>query len=636
MIFMLNKKSNALLIHICLMLLFSSVLISCDNGKDNVVNEDVLSLKASEEGRTKITILVKYAFTIDNFEKIVEAKFDDIDLVQVGDFSANTVLANAYKARLEHDDLTDIVITWPLDANNQYLKDRLIDLSGMPFTSNYKTSMLDSIASEGGELYYLPGPAQTRGIVYNKTMFAENGWEVPSNYDEFIALCKQIEATGMRAYQLSLNNQEVLDTAFMSANYGGYFAKPKDIAWLYEYNQGKGQFMDHFAGAMDTFQEMIDIGIYKEEDLQLTYADVQRNLYLRRTAMVEDSVQLLDMYDLYAKNSKDEFGIMPFFNKEPQSDWARIYMTCYIGLNQHLLEAENKDKYDKVIALMNFISSKEGQKALSSDSEGMYSSLKDMTIAKSDTLSLMVNAFEEGRYGVFEPLKRSSESMREGLAAMIRKEKSAQEVAAMIDAQNKGKVEKAKKEIYAKVDESFSLTQTGTLLATLLKEEANTDFGLFLDNGKDGKYNGKGVGSKIYKGAFTEVDLERIFPDLMHDESGTLWKVKIRGDALLEALENTMEVNGSRDWFYYVSGLKVRFNPEAKRGQRIVSLTLNNGDEIEKDKIYTVGVMDHCIDENLIVSYEDIGVSIKSLIRDGFKERKVLMPSNEENLLIVK
>lgn len=633
---MMDKKRNVLLMQICLVLLFSTALASCDNEKGNVVNEDVLSLKASEEGRTKITILVKYAFTIDNFEKIVEAKFDDIDLVQVGDFSANTVLANAYKARLEHDDLTDIVITWPLDANNQYLKDRLIDLSGMPFTSNYKTSMLDSIASEGGELYYLPGPAQARGIVYNKTMFAENGWEVPTNYDEFIALCKQIEATGMRSYQLSLNNQEVLDTAFMSANYGGYFAKPKDVAWLYEYNQGKGQFMDHFAGAMDTFQEMIDAGIYKEEDLQLTYADVQRNLYLRKTAMVEDSVQLLNMYDVYAENSKDEFGIMPFFNKEPQSDWARIYMTCYIGLNQHLLEAENKEKYEKVMKLMNFISSKEGQEALSSDSEGMYSSLKDMTIAKSDTLSLLVNAFEEGRYGVFEPLKRSSESMREGLAAMIRKEKNAEEVAAMIDAQNKETVKKVKKERYAKVSETFSLTQTGTLLATLLKEEANTDFGLFFDNGKDGNYNGKGVGSKIYKGAFTETDLERIFPDLMHDESGTLWKVKIRGDALLEALENTMEINGSRDWFYYVSGLKVKFNPEAERGERIVSLTLDNGDEIEKDKIYTVGVMDHCIDENLIVSYEDTGVSVKSLIRDAVKKQKVLKPSKEGNFLIVK
>lgn len=632
----MDKKRNVLLMQICLMLLFSTALASCDNEKGNVVNEDVLSLKASEEGRTKITILVKYAFTIDNFEKIVEARFDDIDLVQVGDFSANTVLANAYKARLEHDDLTDIVITWPLDANNQYLKDRLIDLSGMPFTSNYKTSMLDSIASEGGELYYLPGPAQARGIVYNKTMFAENGWEVPTNYDAFIALCKQIEATGMRSYQLSLNNQEVLDTAFMSANYGGYFAKPKDVAWLYEYNQGKGQFMDHFAGAMDTFQEMIDAGIYKEEDLQLTYADVQRNLYLRKTAMVEDSVQLLNMYDVYAENSKDEFGIMPFFNKEPQSDWARIYMTCYIGLNQHLLEAENKEKYEKVMKLMNFISSKEGQEALSSDSEGMYSSLKDMTIAKSDTLSLLVNAFEEGRYGVFEPLKRSSESMREGLAAMIRKEKNAEEVAAMIDAQNKETVKKVKKERYAKVSETFSLTQTGTLLATLLKEEANTDFGLFFDNGKDGNYNGKGVGSKIYKGVFTEVDLERIFPDLMHDESGTLWKVKIRGDALLEALENTMEINGSRDWFYYVSGLKVKFNPEAERGERIVSLTLENGDEIEKDKIYTVGVMDHCIDENLIVSYEDTGVSVKSLIRDAVKKQKVLKPSKEGNFLIVK
>ena len=47
-------------------------------------------------------------------------------------------------------------------------KPRLLDLSSMPFTSRYNTAMLNSIARDG-KLYYLPGPAQVRGIVYNKT-----------------------------------------------------------------------------------------------------------------------------------------------------------------------------------------------------------------------------------------------------------------------------------------------------------------------------------------------------------------------------------------------------------------------------------------------------------------------------------
>ena len=66
----------------------------------------------------------------------------------------------------------------------------------MPFTSRYNTAMLNSIARDG-KLYYLPGPAQVRGIVYNKTLFEEKGWKVPNDFNSFIALCRTIEASGI-------------------------------------------------------------------------------------------------------------------------------------------------------------------------------------------------------------------------------------------------------------------------------------------------------------------------------------------------------------------------------------------------------------------------------------------------------
>ncbi|MEG1779404.1 MAG: extracellular solute-binding protein, partial [Oscillospiraceae bacterium] len=113
-----------------------------------------------------------------------------------------------YEARMKNDDLTDIVMTWPLDCGSQYLEERLLDLSAMPFTSNYNISKLNEI-SRDGKLYYLPGPSQIRGIVYNKTLFAEKGWEVPTDFDGFISLCKQIEATGIRSLQLGLDDPEV-------------------------------------------------------------------------------------------------------------------------------------------------------------------------------------------------------------------------------------------------------------------------------------------------------------------------------------------------------------------------------------------------------------------------------------------
>ena len=185
-----SKVKKAGLIGLACGMLF---LTACGGNKDSG-SYDVISQKKVEEGRTAVTILVKYAFSINSFENAVEENFPDIDIVQIGNYTPDMGIEE-YSRRLEHDDLTDIVMTWPLDAGEEYWADRLLDLSGEDFTSRYKLSMLNNI-SRDGTLFYLPGPSQVRGILYNKTLFQENGWEVPGNYDEFTELCKTIEDSG--------------------------------------------------------------------------------------------------------------------------------------------------------------------------------------------------------------------------------------------------------------------------------------------------------------------------------------------------------------------------------------------------------------------------------------------------------
>ncbi|MEG2857407.1 MAG: hypothetical protein RR994_02160, partial [Clostridia bacterium] len=142
---------------------------SCGNKK----TQDVVTLHATEGNRIPITVLVKNAFRINSFEEKVELKFPNIDIIQVGNYSRDMGIAE-YEARMEHDDLTDIVMTWPLSAGEEFCSERLIDLSTQPFSSKYNTARLGRV-SQNGKLYYLPGPSQIRGIMYNKTMFREQG-----------------------------------------------------------------------------------------------------------------------------------------------------------------------------------------------------------------------------------------------------------------------------------------------------------------------------------------------------------------------------------------------------------------------------------------------------------------------------
>lgn len=604
------------------------------SASDTDKSEDVLTQKAASKGKTQITVLVKYAFTINEFEKAVEKQFPDIDLVQVGNYTRN-MGTEEYAARLEHDDIPDIVMTWPLDVGREYWSDRLLDLSGMEFSSRYNTSMLNDISTDG-KLYYLPGPAQVRGIVYNKTLFKEKGWEVPKDYEGFLELCKTIEASGIRSIQLGFQNQEVLDTAFVGYNFGNYFSRPQDLEWMDNYNQGIGSFGEQFGGALDVFQQMTDAGVWKASDLEIDYSEREKMLFTRQCAMVEDS-SLMAKMGYSQTGTSDEFALMPFFNPGSNNDWARLYMVCYIGLNKHLAEPENKDKYDLVMEIMNYISTVEGQKMLSADTGAMYSSLIDATPPDVPEIEALIPALNQGRYAVFPTLGNAQGALREGLAGMLKGTLTKEDVIRMADEQNLFPPVTESPKLLGEASESFSLTDTGNFVADAMRTWGDCELALYLDNGKDGNYNGKGISGRIYAGDITTSDIDRIMPDLKANDSGALWKASISGEDLLAVLENSVSVeNNQTGWFYYFSGLKMEFDPTAEPGNRVKKITASDGSAVDPARNYTIVVTEGSVPEEYLQNCSKTDSLSYDIVTRAVESAGTISPAKDGRFVLYK
>lgn len=594
---------------------------------------DVLTQKTTEEGRQQLTVLVKYAFSINGFEEAVEERFPDIDIVQVGNYTSDMGIAE-YEARLAHDDIPDIVMTWPYDVGEEYWEDQLLDLSGLGFSDRYNLSALGDIARDG-KLYYLPGPAQVRGIVYNKTLFEERGWQVPSNFDEFLNLCTTIEQSGMRSLQLGLGNAEVLDTAFVGYSYADCFSKPQDKLWIDSYTQGTGSFGDHFSPALETFQTLIDRGVLKSSDLSVTYAERENMFFGRECAMIEDSVLIANLGHTL-KGSTDEFALMPFFNPGDGGDWARLYMVCYIGLSKHLAEPQNAEKYDLVMKLMDFISTPEGQEALMLDTGAMFSSLVGLGAPDTPEIEALQPALQHSRYGVFPTLPNAQDALRSGLAGMIQGKLTASDVVSMVDAQNASPSSSAPAVIIAEAAEDFSLTDTGNFVTDVLRDASNCDISLFLDNGKDGRFSGKGISGRLYAGAITDKDIKRILPDLKHEETGTLWKVSMTGAQILETLEYSISVDDNQTgWFYYFSGLSVDYAPSAEPGSRVRAISLADKSPLELDRVYTVAVADESIPEEFAGQREETGLLIEDILTDALSSAGTVSPAKDGRFTLI-
>ena len=153
-------------------------------------------------GKTEIEILQykpEAATYFDQVEEQFNATHDDIELTIESPNEAMTIL----KTRFIKEDQPDIIgIGGDINYSNFLDSDMLMDISDFDGLADVKQSYLDIlenlefVPTEG--TYAVPYVANAAGILYNKDMFEENGWEIPTTWDEFLTLLDTIQASGQQ------------------------------------------------------------------------------------------------------------------------------------------------------------------------------------------------------------------------------------------------------------------------------------------------------------------------------------------------------------------------------------------------------------------------------------------------------
>ena len=152
---------------------------------------------SSSDGKTEIEIIQYKMEATDYFDALEEefnATHDDIHLTIDSPNDASTIM----RTRFIREDYPDIIGIGG-DINYSYYVDAeiLADLSDWDGMDNIKQSYIDiaegleTIPTDG--TYIAPYMANAAGILYNKDMFEEHGWEIPTTWDELISLCEEIQ-----------------------------------------------------------------------------------------------------------------------------------------------------------------------------------------------------------------------------------------------------------------------------------------------------------------------------------------------------------------------------------------------------------------------------------------------------------
>lgn len=297
---MARKRTGILIFAICL-ILTAFFLCSCTPPALTVYASDVLTLKASAEGKIQITMMSKNGVRLDAFERAVEEKFSDIDLVVVGSYT-NDHNAEIEK-RLERNDLTDLICFSSPSAGESYQSARLLDLSGLSFTNGYTLASLNDVRKDG-KVYMVPLPTGIECIVYNKTFFTEKGYEIPTDFESFCQLNLQTASDfggETRGFRAALYDNHVLRETIFMFGYEVSFQNKDALEWLSSYrNREEGASFGYMRPAYDNFLKLVECGAVKTngEDNDFTYRTqtLSEDLLNRRMTMTIGNSQLL--YDL--------------------------------------------------------------------------------------------------------------------------------------------------------------------------------------------------------------------------------------------------------------------------------------------------------------------------------------------------
>lgn len=245
---------------------------------------------------------------------------------------------------------------------------RLGYLANLDSLSSGYSAAGTSVYHYDGSVYALPGISWFEGIYYNKTMFEENGIELPKTFDEYIEVCKKFKdagitplAAGLKSWEPMLKNSMAFVAAeYLSTDAGKQFGS--------DYRDGKVTMDGTWNIYLEKWSKMITEGVYTTDMTGIDHDQALEQFATGSAAMFCSGPW--DLEAIMAKNPELQIDMMPFYGTTESPGWLIGGPGCGFAVNE---KSANKEAAMKVLKALSTV---EGQKALWENNQGGSSYLE--------------------------------------------------------------------------------------------------------------------------------------------------------------------------------------------------------------------------------------------------------------------
>lgn len=240
--------------------------------------------KDDADGKVVIELVHYKLEAVDVFEAL-EEKFnqthDNIKLVIDSPNDAMVIL----KTRFIRENNPDIIgIGGDINYSNFLDAKMLMDISDFDGLSDIKENYLatnkdlEYVPQEG--VYAVPYMANAAGVLYNRDMFEEHGWQIPTTWEEFNQLCETIAAEGIQPLYFGYK-----DTWTCLAPWNAIAVNLCGTDIAYQVNSGNATFSEAYKEIAVKDKELLKYGqpnpvAYSYNDACTAFAREQSAMYV--------------------------------------------------------------------------------------------------------------------------------------------------------------------------------------------------------------------------------------------------------------------------------------------------------------------------------------------------------------------
>ena len=538
-----------------------------------------------------ITVYLWSVELLREYAPHIQAQLPDVDI----HFVVGNNDLSYYKFLKENGQLPDIITCRRFALHDAVeLKDQLLDLSSTEAAASIYLGFLENYKYPDGTINWLPVCGEAENIVVNKDLFDKYGIALPHDYHSFQKACAQFTALGIRPF-VSDWYYDYTPLALLQGLTIHELSSREGQLWRQAYESAgdkKGVGLDKkvWPLAFQRMEAFIRDAYVVPSDDNMGYVAMDELFVAGKAAMTRLTGNVaLEHIERYGMN----LVMLPYFGQDGGEDWLLTYPAFQVALNKDLVKDEKRQQ--AAMRVLNTMLSEGAQKTIGSRSD-VISYSRNAKLSISPLLEDIKPLIDANRLYVRLASTDFFAASKLAVSQMVQGKATAAQAYTIMDEYLKQSKDKEAANLhpfnrdYSLVGDKQRGSAASSVMANTLRSSYGSDVLIAAGYSFTSPIMNKDYSERMLQYMIMPNNLESFSGEMSGEQLEQMLRLYVEGVPNANVYNTVKTVN--YHGLPITSGLTYTVKQERQAGSFKLQQVLVNGKPLEKQKQYSVTILD--------------------------------------------